>query len=195
MQPVPAYPLDLSSLAIRFFGNVAIGKVEIYNEFSLQHELGIWLRSTLPFPYKVQFERNVRFFELACEDFLKKEIDIVVYDSQQQKKHAIELKYPRNGQYPEQMYSFCKDIRFLEQLCEAGFNSCEFIVAADDPLFYQGDATKTVYSFFRGGKPIKGVIEKPTGERSECITLSSEYYIHWNPVIDALRYAIVHVGK
>ncbi len=31
----------------------------IYNEFSLQHELGIYLRRALPGNYKVQFERNI----------------------------------------------------------------------------------------------------------------------------------------
>lgn len=32
--------------------------IDLYNEFSLQHELGIFLREALT-PYKVQFERNV----------------------------------------------------------------------------------------------------------------------------------------
>ena len=39
-------------------------ETEIYNEFSLQHELGIYLRNVLP-GYKVQFERNVKFFNIA----------------------------------------------------------------------------------------------------------------------------------
>jgi len=37
------------------------GSVDIYNEFSLQHELGIFLREELS-DYKVQFERNTKFF-------------------------------------------------------------------------------------------------------------------------------------
>ncbi len=28
----------------------------------------------------------------------------------------LELKYPRNGQHPEQMFSFCKEIAFVEEL-------------------------------------------------------------------------------
>lgn len=32
--------------------------------------------------------------------------------------YAIELKYPKNGQYPEQMYSFIKDIKFMQQVKE-----------------------------------------------------------------------------
>ena len=34
----------------------------IYNEFSLQHELGIFLRKRLSNLYKVEFERNASFF-------------------------------------------------------------------------------------------------------------------------------------
>lgn len=36
--------------------------------------------------------------------------------------YAIELKYPLNGQYPEQMFSFVKDIKFMEEMKELGFN-------------------------------------------------------------------------
>lgn len=92
--------------------------VEVYNEFSLQHELGIYLRNKLP-DYKVQFERNAKYFDI--HDTIKHEIDIVVFNDRE--KYAIELKYPLNGQYPEQMYSFIKDIKFMEELKKAGFDS------------------------------------------------------------------------
>ena len=46
-------------------------KIEVYNEFSLQHELGIYLRNALP-NYKVEFERYVRNNNLA--DYLKNKI-------------------------------------------------------------------------------------------------------------------------
>lgn len=54
---------------------VAIGDVEVYNEFSLQHELGIFLRTKLT-GYKVQFERNTKFFGISGT--VKHEIDILV---------------------------------------------------------------------------------------------------------------------
>lgn len=44
-----------------FFNKVALNSIEIYNEFSLQHELGIFFRDLVPKPYKVEFERNVKF--------------------------------------------------------------------------------------------------------------------------------------
>lgn len=37
------------------------GHIEIYNEFSLQHEIGILMRQAYP-ERIVQFERNVSFF-------------------------------------------------------------------------------------------------------------------------------------
>lgn len=41
-------------------------------------------------------------------------MDIVIYNESE--KYAIELKYPQNGQYPEQMFSCVKDIKFMEEL-------------------------------------------------------------------------------
>ena len=77
----------------------------IYNEFSLQHELGIFLRKRLSNIYKVEFERNISFFlgKENSKKLIKKEIDIVIYDKEKNKKIAIELKRPLNGQYPEHM--------------------------------------------------------------------------------------------
>ncbi|MEI6746325.1 MAG: hypothetical protein WCL34_10210, partial [Methylococcaceae bacterium] len=103
-----------------FAEKIANGTIEIYNEFSLQHELGIFLRGQSTFSnMKVQFERPVPFF--GCDETLvKKEIDIAIYsedaEGDQVKEAILELKFPRKGQYPEQMFSFCKDICFCEQL-------------------------------------------------------------------------------
>ncbi|MFH2113685.1 MAG: hypothetical protein ABIJ86_04175, partial [Spirochaetota bacterium] len=56
----------------RFADAVGRKEIEIYNEFSLQHEIGISFRSQLP-SQKVQFERNVSFFFRPGE-FIKREI-------------------------------------------------------------------------------------------------------------------------
>ena len=58
-----------------FVDTVKTRQVEIYNEFSLQHELGIFLRSRLV-DQEVQFERNVSFF-FQTGEFIKKEKDSV----------------------------------------------------------------------------------------------------------------------
>jgi len=59
----------------KFSQLVESGQVEVYNEFSLQHELGLYLRSAIQ-DAKVQFERNVSFFFDSISSFRKKEIDI-----------------------------------------------------------------------------------------------------------------------
>ena len=76
--------IDLKELIEQFFDIVESSGIEIYNEFSLQHELGIFLRNKLP-GYKIQFERNVSFFTNDT-DTIKKEIDI-------SKKKFARLKY------------------------------------------------------------------------------------------------------
>ena len=108
--------INLLAHAKSFLSDVAKGKAEIYNEFSLQHEFGLYLRPTVGTAFKVQFERPVSFFGLHRGSFVKKEIDISVFASDQSEKYAIELKYSRNGQHPEQMFKACQDIGFLEQL-------------------------------------------------------------------------------
>jgi hypothetical protein len=114
--------LDSISAAIpRFFEAVGRGEREIYNEFSLQHELGCFLRSCIPPPLKIQFERPVEFFQPCGSAYEKKEIDISVFSPDRSSRVALELKFPRNGQYPEQMFSSCCDLLFLEQLVSGGF--------------------------------------------------------------------------
>lgn len=176
----------MKTLVRRFALSVARNKIEIYNEFSLQHEFGLFLRNVQR-NSKVQFERNVSYFFPGSQNFLKKEMDLAVFS--QNKKvlyYAIELKYPRNGQYPEQMYSFCKDIAFIEQLKRRGFREAYFIAFADDPLFYRGNGGG-IYDYFRKGEPLTGVIHKPTGTRNQSVRIAGKYKIVWEPVKDELK--------
>lgn len=67
-----------------FCRKIGNGEIEVYNEFSLQHELGIFLRESLN-GYKVQFERNVSFFGINSKETVKKEIDISIFDERMKK--------------------------------------------------------------------------------------------------------------
>jgi len=87
--------LDIRQLIENFFKLVQDRDIEIYNEFSLQHELGIYLRNTIT-NYKVQFERNVSFFTNDNKT-TKREIDISIFNDDKSEKYAIELKHPLNG--------------------------------------------------------------------------------------------------
>ena len=169
-------------------------ETDIYNEFSFQHELGIYLRDNLPEDYKVQFERNVSFFGNNMDDFksipklVKKEIDIAIYKYDDEKVHschAIELKYPRNGQYPDSMYAFIKDIKFMEQLNSAGFENtyCMVMVDNEDKLFYSNGKKDGIYQYFRDKQEINGKIYKQTGngKNEKYYDIQGKYTIIWIP--------------
>ena len=158
------YALDIDKKVKDFAEKVGSGYIEIYNEFSLQHELGIFLRDSLP-DCKIQFERNVSHFRITKLEVHKKEIDIAITSKKSgERLAAIELKYPRNGQIPESIFGFCKDIAFLEQLVDSGFQSAFFLAFADHSHFYSGNPSG-IYGYFRNGSPITGRIVKPTGAK------------------------------
>ena len=107
-------------------------------------ELGIFLRTRGECSgYTIQFERNVSFFSITGT--IKHEIDIVIFNLDKTEKFAIELKFPKNGQYPEQMYSFIKDIVFMEQLKKYGFTETYTLTLVDDPLFYESGRKKVEF--------------------------------------------------
>lgn len=186
---------DLKHLIQEFFDSAARQQIEIYNEFSLQHELGIFLREALP-TYKVQFERNVSYFTKE-NDTVKKEIDIVIFSEDKAEKYAIELKCPLNGQYPEQMYSFVKDIKFMEQLIERGFMKTCCVTLVSDRPFYQGNTNEGIYKFFREEYSIYGEIFKPTGmgKNKDKITLSGKYDFEWKELSLGRKYYIIEFDR
>jgi hypothetical protein len=177
----------------QFFELVANQEIEIYNEFSLQHELGIFLRAHYP-DTKIQFERNVSYFGFDKSEYEKKEIDLVMFTSKSELNCVMELKYPRNGQVPESMFSFCKDIAFLEQLSKSGFKSAYFIAVADDNLFYSG-GNDGIYGLFRDEKSITGKIIKPTGKKDKSVNIIGSYKAHWQKVIGKTKYCLIEVSS
>ncbi len=179
-----------------FLEKVLTGEeVEVYNEASVQYELAIYLRSVLGASAKVQLERNVDFFSLKKHSFLKKEMDIVVFSAiPPPPKHCIEVKFPRNGQYPEQMFAACRDVRFLEQLVAASFGPSYFLMLADDHNFWEGRTVSGIYSMFRGDEPIRGEVTKPTGSKDEVLHFADEYPVTWNDLRDGMKYLLIEVA-
>jgi hypothetical protein len=183
----------MKGIISQFFKFVAEQKIEIYNEFSLQHELGIFLRGYCP-NKKIQFERNVSYFGFEKSKYEKKEIDLVVFSNKNNPDCVVELKYPRNGQYPESMFSFCKDIAFLEQLSDSGFKSAYFIAVVDDSLFYSGNNKQGIYGLFRDEQIISGKIQKPTGKKDKEINIKGSYKAKWQNVLCKTKYCLIEVG-
>ncbi len=185
---------DLSfSLALeQLVQRIAEGEIEIYNEFSLQHELGIMLRNYVQKDW-VQFERNVSHFDFKNKCFVKREIDIVVYDPETKAlNYAIELKFPRNGQYPEQMFSFCEDIVFMEQVKKAGFARTYVVIFVDNALFYEGGRRSDgIYGYFRGSEKLHGSIRQPTGKKNKTLHIKGSYQVNWLNVNNRMKYTVI----
>jgi len=184
-----------------FFAAVGRQEIEIYNEFSLQHEFGVFLRTKMSDgAVKIQFERPAAFFGMRNK-LTKKEIDLACYRSPDKPLAAVEFKFPRAGQVPIQMFKFCQDVAFLEELVikEQCFNFGCAVIAADDGDFYRGSRHQpgAIYSIFRDGVPLRGTIEKSTGKEEPPITLLREYRVQWQDVgaASSLRYAMVTVTR
>ena len=185
---------SINGLLFSFFHSLNNSGIEIYNEFSFQHELGIYLREKMP-NHKVQFERNVSFFSNsnALPNTIKREIDISVFSESLAEKYAIELKYPHSGRYPETMYDFVKDIRFMEQLKIMGFTQTYSIALVSDKLFYQGPETSGIYRYFRKDYFVSGKVYKPTGgnKNIEFISLDGTHNIKWYTLDEIRKFYIV----
>ena len=165
----------------------------IYNEFSLQFELGIFLRNN---GFNVYFEKNVmaEFGKEYSKDFIKKEMDLYVIGKDNE-KYAIELKYPTNGAYPKRMFQFLADIQFMESVKKnLSFTKtfCLALINTDrkgGPFMVIGkkntnDELKPIYSLFRSSEnsynnselffaqqPIHGKINNPINSKKSTLIL------------------------
>jgi len=170
--------IELTPYLTDFLSNIKNGEIEIYNEFSVQFELAMYLRVSLNKHYKIQLERNIAYMGLNKRDFLKKEMDIVVFNQSKSEKYCIEIKFSNNGQYPEQMFSICKDIKSLEQLKEHGFTRSYELVIVNSDLYYTNKGGGEIYDMFRKDKLLRGSVVKPTGQKDEEFNLSDEYSLN-----------------
>ena len=178
----------MNSLVQSFLDYRLVGLLKndyVYNEFSLQHELGIYLRDELKKvnnDYMVQFERNVNNAFQGNGITIKKEMDIYIYNkSDANEKYAIELKFPRNGQYPVQMGCFVNDIDFMQDVKKIGKATGTFVLTlVDDDKFYSNRKpleTTGIYECFRDPN-INGIYKPPQ-------KVNNKYQIEWKPIIGA----------
>jgi len=167
--------------------------IEATFQFKLLMQLGKIYDEDEIFP-----ERSIEYYNLKVEDYTKKEIDIAI-EQENNSNIAIELKMPMNGQVPEQMFSFIKDIKFLEELnASKFFDKCYLIVVTNDKDFWQGNKKDGIYSFFRDENCIlKGKIYKPTGipeiKTANYYELNGDYKIQWNSLVNKFKYFIIEI--
>ncbi len=91
------------------------------------------------------------------------------------------------------MFSFCKDIAFLEEIKVAGFFNCLFLAIVEQRPFYSGNADG-IYKYFRAGEPLNGKIGKPTGLRDLEVMIEGTYVIRWKELGDGRKYTWVKVN-
>ena len=92
------------------------------------------------------------------------------------------------------MYSFVKDIIFMEQLLNNGFDATYCLTMVKDSKFYSGKRMDGIYAFFRGNAILCGEVKKPTGNSEEIIEVSRKHSINWEGNKNQLKYYIVDVN-
>ncbi len=189
--------IDIKKVIEDFWKYAEDNNLELYNEFSLQHELGIYLKERFEKGYKVQFERNIKQLKdgILVKDFYKREIDIIVFKGDKPKtseeKYAIELKFPQHGQYPVRMVKMIQDIAFMEQVKEMGFTAtfAMGVVFKDDKgkRFYESTGredkvSQDVYQCFRkinNAKPTIKADKKYSANTVGPYSVKKDYQIDW----------------
>lgn len=167
--------------------------IDVYNEFSLKHELGNFLSSKLPENYTIHFDRSVSDFSVKGGETIKIKMDLVIFNSNKNFKYCIATKYPINKQIPLAIYNIIKDFKLLEQLMGHDFTKCYQITLIDDEEFINGVAKDGIYEYFRTDTPIHGEIFKPTGRNNEKLNIKGHYQMYWQNLEDSRKLSIVEV--
>lgn len=182
-----------------FFDHPSEDAQEIYNEHSLQLELGVYFRSR---GYKVQFERPFSITApVGSTRKPKRELDLLLTLSGH--RTAIELKVPLAGRVPETMYDFCADISFVEGLVSQKIMGCAYaLLITDNRQFWTGQ-NSGIYNLFREADSLlNGHVYKPTGDKDSVTVIAGKYRlaILWKPVVNSrlisdARYLLVEVQE
>lgn len=183
----------------KFIEKIRNREIDLYNEFGLQFELALYLRGLNEFKdFKIELERPVNHFGIIKTSNSKKEIDVCIYKNDFLKT-AIEIKVSTNGQVPLQLFKFCEDIYFLEQLMNSNFECAYSLVLVNSDDFYQAKRKKDgIYQYFRGNNKsiLTGKIECPTGkEKGKLITITNSYQIIWTELCDDFKYYLLEIKK
>ncbi|MDG1719893.1 MAG: hypothetical protein P8I31_01405 [Bacteroidia bacterium] len=184
----------------KFIEKIRNREIDLYNEFGLQFELALYLRNLNEFnDFKIELERPINHFGIVkTSEIPKKEIDVCIYKNNVLKT-AIEIKVSTNGQVPLQLFKFCEDICFLEQLMNSNFEYAYSLVLVNSDDFYRAKNKKDgIYKYFRGENKstLTGKIECPTGkEKGKLITIMNSYQIIWTELINGFSFYLIEIKK
>ncbi len=186
--------MNIKNLISEFMQELAKGGIEIYNEASLQLELVLFLRTEMS-DLCIQVERNISDFDISKGISPKERMDICIFSKDRsQLLCAIELKVPKNKAHPKVMFSFCKDITFMEHVKKNGFKQAFTLFLTDDNKFYEGGCPHKLYSYFRSTEILTGCIPNTSKtNKIRSVDINGSYVIEWQTIKDSLKYALVEI--
>jgi hypothetical protein len=164
--------------------------IELYGEFGLQHELAFYFRNNYDdIKVYLEYPTTKIFGRSNTKSFIKKEIDLYIINSKNQ-KFVIELKMPKSDSgTPNEMYRAIEDVKFLEQLKLNNIDGCYSILFTNDVAFYNAKrANSSIYNKFNG-KQVKinslSIFEMPVFlHKKGPINLNNEYTSEWSTYSD-----------
>ena len=176
----------------KFFELIDKGEIEVYNEASVQFELGWYLKKKFP-SAKISLERNISHLKFNKSEFEKSETDILFTDTLNHSHSIIELKAPINQDQvrPVTVFEWIKDLKFLEQLTKKGI-SCYSIFITDNKGYLDSNRkTGRLLKDFRN-KNISGEYQKhlKSSEKNEIIFINNTYQFEWKAIGKGLFYFI-----
>lgn len=170
------------------------------SEFTFQFRLCRFLDSKFGDKLNIELESNIQRHDLS--NLTKKEIDIELYNSKQERT-AIELKFIRDqGSFNIGMFRFCEDIRFIEELKENGFNGGYAIVFTTIPELYTAPRRELnpknkenlkLYTSFRKEFSLSGKLQIKTGNLRGAVYLNGSYNLDWHDFTDGIKVCLVEV--
>lgn len=165
--------------------------IELYNEFSVYHEVGNHLQRLFTADFRINYMRPVQFFDIYAPT-AKTFIDIAIFDEEVDRYHAIEVVFIKDEPHLEKMFEICTGIRFMEELVEYGWRESYVLLIADLPLERHPDGTHP-HPLFRGETVIEGEIQSPDERAQTILDIRGSYTIEWNALEDGFHYATIVV--
>lgn len=169
------------------------------SEFTFQFRICRYLES-LNCKDKIELESNINRYKL--NNLTKKEIDIDL-TTEDNFKIAIELKFIRDkGSFNIGMFSFCEDIKFLEELTEDCFNEGYAIIFTNIKELYtepkkllnpRNEENIKLYHSFRNEKKISGDLNLKTGKLNKSLVLKGSYNLKWIDFYEDIKACIVKI--
>lgn len=171
------------------------------SEFTFQFRLCRFIEIQEP-KNKIELESNINRYNIF--NLIKKEIDIDILTSKNE-KIALEIKYLRDkGSYNIGMYKFCEDIKFVEELIENGFDGGYAILFTTIQDIYTEPKRKLnpknkenliLYESFRKKFKISNEISIKTGKMNTSLTLKGSYKLEWHDFNKDIKACLIKIEK